>query len=297
MNPNSGLSIRRTKPIDFGSVNDTASSTRPWKMKRLLRIEFKSPEEDYLFFRKLQSDQGNLVCHKKAIFRLSVIRESFAPRPLHLLEELSLIQHPNIAEILDIYFYKGRLSIVTEHLDVCLLDLDFSMLPPEEWEIATIIAEIIKAMTYFLSTLPASEISIESVRLSLQGDVKLGMPFIQLSTGANLSVHDMHYHSSVDGYMPSHQYNSEFLVEMLEILMSYGTSSGRCWSPEAIEFSSIPASNSLSLFKNHVFLTKAVSPSKLIPRIRLATQILCCQSQRQPEELYGSEVHSFQQSP
>lgn len=105
-------------------------------------------------------------------------------------------------------------------------------------------------MTYFLSTLPASEISIESVRLSLQGDVKLGMPFIQLSTGANLSVHDMHYHGSVDGYMPSHQYNSEFLVEMLEILMSYGTSSGRCWSPEAIEFSSIPASNSLSLFKN-----------------------------------------------
>jgi hypothetical protein len=47
----------------------------------------------------------------------------------------------------------------------------------------------------------------------------------------------------------------------------------------------------------HVFLTKAVSSSKLVPRIRLATQILCCHSQRQPEELYGSEVHSFVQSP
>ncbi|OBT48437.1 hypothetical protein VE00_01408 [Pseudogymnoascus sp. WSF 3629] len=283
MDPNSGLSIRRTKPIDFGSVHDTASSTRPWKLKRLLRIEFKSPKEDYLFLQELQSNQGNLACHRKAIFRLAVIRESFSPRPLHLLEELSLIQHPNIAEILDIYFYDGRLSIVTEHLDVCLLDLDFSRLPPEEWEIATIIAEIIKAMTYLLSTLPASEISIESVRLSLQGDVKL--------------VHDMHYQSSQDDYTPSHQYNSEFLVEMLEILMSYGTSSGRCWSPEAIEFSSIPASDSLFLFKNHVFLTKAVSSSKLVPRIRLATQILCCHSQRQPEELYGSEVHSFVQSP
>lgn len=141
MDPNSGLSIRRTKPIDFGSVHDTASSTRPWKLKRLLRTEFKSPKEDYLFFQE-QSDQGSLVCHRKAIFHLAVIRESFSPRPLHLLEELSLIQHPNIAEILDIYFYDGKLSIVTEHLDVCLLDLDFSRLPPEEWEIATIIAEV-----------------------------------------------------------------------------------------------------------------------------------------------------------
>ncbi|KFY31578.1 hypothetical protein V493_00986 [Pseudogymnoascus sp. VKM F-4281 (FW-2241)] len=283
MDPNNGLSIRRAKPIDFGSVHDTASSTRPWKVKRLLRIEFKSPKEDYQFFQKLQSDQGALVCHRKAFFRLAAIRESFSPRPLHLLEELSLIQHPNIAEILDIYFYDGRLSIVTEHLDVCLLDLDFSRLPPEEWEVATIIAEIIKAMTYLLSILPASEISIESVKFSLQGDVKL--------------VHDMHYKNLQDDYTPSHQYNSEFLFDMLEILMSHGTSSGRCWSPEAIEFSSIPASDSLSLFKNHVFLTKAVSSSKLVPRIRMATQILCCQSQRQPEELYGSEVHSFLQGP
>ncbi|ELR08397.1 hypothetical protein VC83_03542 [Pseudogymnoascus destructans] len=283
MDPNSSLSIRRTKPIDFGSVHDTASSSRPWKLKRLLRIEFKSPKEDYLFFQELQSDQGTLVCHRKALFCLAVIRESFSPRPLHLLEELSLVQHPNIAEILDIYFYDGRLSIVTERLDICLLDLDFSRLPPEEWEIATIVAEIMKAMTYLMSTLPVSEISIDSVRLSLQGDVKL--------------VNDVHYQSSRDDDMPSHQYNSEFLVEMLKILMSYGTSSGRCWSREAIEFSSIPASDSLSLFKNHVFLTKAMSSSKLVPRIHLATQILCCQSQRQPEELYGSEVHSFLQSP
>lgn len=105
-------------------------------------------------------------------------------------------------------------------------------------------------MSYLLSTLPASEISIESVRLSLQGDVKLGMPLIQLSTGANLLVHNMHYQSSENDYTPSYQYNSEFLVEMLEILTSYGTSSGICWSPEAIEFSSIPASDSLSQFKN-----------------------------------------------
>ncbi|KFZ04248.1 hypothetical protein V502_10296 [Pseudogymnoascus sp. VKM F-4520 (FW-2644)] len=250
MDPNSGLSIRRTKPIDFGSVHDTASSSRPWQLKRLLRIEFKSPKEDYLFFQELQSDQGSLVCHRKALFRLAVIRESFSPRPLYLLEELSLVQHPNIAEILDIYFYDGRLSIVTERLDICLLDLDFSRLPPEEWEIATIIAEIMKAMTYLMSTLPVSEISIDSVRLSLQGDVKLGTPFIQLSTSANLLVNDVHYQSLRDDDMPSHQYNSQFLVEMLKILMSYGTSSGRCWSREAIEFSSIPASDSLSLFKN-----------------------------------------------
>jgi hypothetical protein len=35
--------------------------------------------------------------------------------------------------------------------------------------------QVIKAMTYLLDTLPTCELHIDSVRLSLQGDVKLGM--------------------------------------------------------------------------------------------------------------------------
>ncbi|OBT39263.1 hypothetical protein VE00_10171 [Pseudogymnoascus sp. WSF 3629] len=191
------------------------------------------------------------------------MRESFSPKPLQMLEEISRVQNPNIANILNVYFHEERLIIVSEYLDVSLLDLQFNRLPPEEWEIATIVSEIINAMAYLLKMFPGFEIHIDSVRLSLQGDVKL--------------VHDMHYQSSPAEYDPQPQYNSEFLVGILEVLMQYGTSCGRGWSPEAMEFSLIQASDSLSPFMEHVFLTKSVSSSKLIPRVRLATQILSCQ--------------------
>ncbi|KFZ17312.1 hypothetical protein V501_01804 [Pseudogymnoascus sp. VKM F-4519 (FW-2642)] len=95
----------------------------------------------------------------------------------------------------------------------------------------------------------------------------------------------MHYQNSSAAYDPIHQYNSEFLVGILEVLMQYGTSSGRDWSPEAIGFSTIKASDSLKPFMEHVFLTKSASSSKLIPRIRLATQILSCQSPVRPENI------------
>jgi hypothetical protein len=59
-----------------------------------------------------------------------------------MLELLAQVQHPNIADILDVYFHDGKLCIVGEHLDVSLLDLEFNRLAPEEWEIATIVAEV-----------------------------------------------------------------------------------------------------------------------------------------------------------
>jgi serine/threonine protein kinase len=62
--------------------------------------------------------------------------------PLQMLELLAQVQHPNIADILDVYFYDGQLCIVSEYLDVSLLDLEFNRLAPEEWEIATIVAEV-----------------------------------------------------------------------------------------------------------------------------------------------------------
>jgi len=82
------------------------------------------------------------VCHRKNRLHLAVIRESFSPTPLRMLEVLAHVQHPNVADILDVYFHDGKLSIVSEHLDVSMLDLQFKRLAPEEWEIATIIAEV-----------------------------------------------------------------------------------------------------------------------------------------------------------
>jgi hypothetical protein len=63
---------------------------------------------------------------------------------------------------------------------------------PEEWEIATIVTEVarswfikskyteimqaIKAITYLQDAVPTYELHIDSVRLTLQGDIKLSMP-------------------------------------------------------------------------------------------------------------------------
>ena len=47
-----------------------------------------------------------------------------------------------IADILDAYFHYEKLYIVGEHLGVSLPDLELKTLVLEEWEIATIIAEM-----------------------------------------------------------------------------------------------------------------------------------------------------------
>jgi serine/threonine protein kinase len=147
MDPQSIPPLRRAKRFYISSLQDTTSApsatTEPRKLRRLLRIDFKNPKEDYAFVQELRSNQGTLVCHRKNHLHLAVIRESFSPTPLPMLELLTQVQHPNIADILDVYFYDGQLCIVSEYLDVSLLDLEFNKLAPEEWEIATIIAEVI----------------------------------------------------------------------------------------------------------------------------------------------------------
>ncbi|KAH8797475.1 hypothetical protein F5882DRAFT_255235, partial [Hyaloscypha sp. PMI_1271] len=150
------------------------ATTGQQKLRHLLRIEFKDPKEDYTFIHEIHSNQGMLVCHRKSRFHLAVIRESFSPTPLQMLEVLAQIQHPNIADILGVYYHDNKLWVVSEYVDVSMLDLEFKRLAPEEWEIATIIGEVIKAMTYLLNTVPACGLHIDSVRLSLKGDVKLG---------------------------------------------------------------------------------------------------------------------------
>ena len=117
-----------------------------------MRIDFKSPKDDYAFVQELRSNQGTLVCHRKNRLHLAVIRESFSPTPLQMLEALAQVQHPNIADILDVYSHDGKLCIVSEHLDVSLLDLEFKRLVPEEWEIATIIAEVTLLRPHILKT-------------------------------------------------------------------------------------------------------------------------------------------------
>ena len=105
--------------------------------------------------------------------------------------------------------------------------------------------QVIKAMTYLLDTVATCELYIDSVRLSLQGDVKIGMPPILFSAPADPLVPNVHYQSSQEECIANHQCNSAFLVRILEVLMSHGTSSDKGWSREALEFSSILSSDSL----------------------------------------------------
>jgi hypothetical protein len=83
------------------------------------------------------------VCHQKNHLHPAVIRKSFSLMLLQMLELLAQVQHLNIADILNVYFYDSQLCIVSEYLDVSLLDLEFKKLALEEWEIATIVAEVI----------------------------------------------------------------------------------------------------------------------------------------------------------
>ena len=142
MDSQSRLPLRKVKHFYFATTSTPSATTGPLKVKRLLRIDFKNPKDDYTYVQELRSNQGTLVYHRKDRFHLAVIRESFLPQPLQMLEVLAQVQHPNIADILDVYVHGGKLCIVGEHLDVSLFDLELKRLAPEEWEIATIIAEV-----------------------------------------------------------------------------------------------------------------------------------------------------------
>jgi hypothetical protein len=56
--------------------------------------------------------------------------------------------------------------------------------------------QVIKAITYLLDTVLTCKLCINSVKLLLHKDVKLGMPLILFSTIANPLVLNVHYQSS-----------------------------------------------------------------------------------------------------
>jgi len=150
MDLQASMRLRKVKPFYFENARSSmpassATSCGPPKARRLLKIDFKNPNTDYTFIRELKSNQGTLVCHQGSHLHLAVIRESFTPNPLPMLAKLAQVQHPNIAEILALYYHNSKLYIVSEYLDVSLLDLELNIITPEEWEIATIVAEVISS--------------------------------------------------------------------------------------------------------------------------------------------------------
>jgi len=59
-----------------------------------------------------------------------------------MLKVLTQIQYPNITNILNIYYYDNKLWVISEYIDVLILNLEFKRLGLEEWEIIIIIREV-----------------------------------------------------------------------------------------------------------------------------------------------------------
>jgi hypothetical protein len=123
---------------DAPRLKDTGTT---WKS--LLRVWLISPWEDYTSAEQLSSSGGStLACRKGAYFSKATIRVFPYPRNVQVLRLLSDIRHPNLAKIYNLYCYEGKLFVATEYLELSLSDLDFHNFEVDEWEIATIIAEV-----------------------------------------------------------------------------------------------------------------------------------------------------------
>lgn len=113
---------------------------RPISFRRVLQIFLKSPWDDYDSFPLL--DQGILAKHKSLYFKVVNITPFDCDDGLEQIQNLSRIQHPNVASIHGVYCYDGQFSLITEHLEVSMSQLDVGNYHLQEWEIATIIFEV-----------------------------------------------------------------------------------------------------------------------------------------------------------
>jgi len=119
----------------------------PETVRRILRIFLRDPWDDYDYVRYLRKD---IVARRKvSYFKLVNIRQYHSSDVLdeqpHL---LSSIQHPNIATVYDLYCDDDKIFLVTEHLHISISQLEFQKYELEEWEIATIIAEVQATSSY-----------------------------------------------------------------------------------------------------------------------------------------------------
>lgn len=109
--------------------------------RKLLRLWLRSPWEDYSLVGPA-SAEPSLVYRRGEYFHKATVQAFPNSGGVEVLQALSSIQHPNIANIYDVYCYDNKIFTVAEHLELSLLDLDFHSFPFEEWEIATIIVEV-----------------------------------------------------------------------------------------------------------------------------------------------------------
>ncbi len=126
------------------STNDAhsrrAEPTPPGTIHRMLRIFLGDPWDEYQYLYHLGQDM--VAIRKASYFRLVNIRQYHSSDVLEQSRLLSRIESPNIAIVYDLYCDDDKIFQVTEHLDISLSQLEIQKYELEEWEMATIIAEV-----------------------------------------------------------------------------------------------------------------------------------------------------------
>ncbi|KFY03302.1 hypothetical protein V490_00219 [Pseudogymnoascus sp. VKM F-3557] len=228
--------VKRSAMMKRACVDETT----PTQPATMFTIKFESPWVEYEYIR--QSDQVTVS------------------------QVLARVSHPNIASIYGVYSYIDKLLVVTEHLDISLAQLDFQSYEIEEWEIATIVAEVLKGLTYISSKdISCQDLTTASIRLSVRGEIKL-----------LLSMENVRYHQVENPRFAPALLEMPVLEEMIEAMTLpryHHTSDDQRWSKETLSFLSCSILGSLQNLNDHRFVMKAVSPRKLIPRIRFTIEM------------------------
>ncbi|KFZ24851.1 hypothetical protein V502_00673 [Pseudogymnoascus sp. VKM F-4520 (FW-2644)] len=252
--------VKRNATMSRACVDET-TATQPATM---FTIKFESPWVEYEYIR--QSDQVTVVRQRSSYFRLANMQEFPATNTIQQSQILARVSHPNIASIYGVYSYFDKVLVVTEHLDISLAQLDFQSYEVEEWEIATIVAEVLKGLTYIYSmNISCQVLTIASIRLSVRGEIKL-----------LLSMENVRYHQVENPRFAPALLEMPVLEEMIEAMTLpryHHTSDDQRWSKETLSFLSCSISGSLQNLNDHRFVMKAVSPRKLIPRIRFTLEM------------------------
>jgi hypothetical protein len=142
------LQVRSEEPpkSSTGVHSRSAELVRPERVHRMLRILLGDPWDDYDYICYLGQDM--IARRKASYFKLVNIRQCHSPDVLEKSRLLSSIQHPNIATVYDLYCDDDKIFLVTEHLHISISQLEFQKYELEEWEIATIIAEVQATSSY-----------------------------------------------------------------------------------------------------------------------------------------------------
>ena len=124
-------------------LSQTTGLTFSGTCDRILRVFLGDPWNDYEYIHYI--DQVMLARDISSYFKLVNIRQYPTSNILEQVRIISTIQHPNLATVYDVYCdnEEANAFVITENLGISISQLDFQKFELEEWEIATIIAEVL----------------------------------------------------------------------------------------------------------------------------------------------------------